>query len=252
MKRILIAGVFALTVGGPAIAADLPEPAPPPPPRAPATYVPVVPTVYNWSGVYIGINGGYGFGTSNWTDAHNQSGVNTTGDFSTSGFLAGGTVGGNYQWGQFVLGVEGDFDWSNLKGSSGSGFCIFFPGAPSCQTASNWLGTARGRVGYAFDRILVFATGGGAFGNVQSGLSNLPLQSTTEYGWTAGAGVEAALTQNITVKIEYLYVSLMNGTCNVAGSCGTDVVGPPAVVANDSVKFTESLVRAGINYKFSF
>jgi outer membrane immunogenic protein len=243
MKRILIAGACALAVGGQAIAADLPLPGPPP-----ATYVPA--PFYNWGGLYLGINGGYGFGDSNWNDPNNPNGV--TGNFKTSGFLGGGTLGANFQFAQFVVGVEGDFDGSNLKGSSSSVFCTSFAGSPSCQTESNWLGTARGRVGYAVDRILLFATGGAAFGNVQSSLSNLPLHNTTEYGWTAGAGVEAALARNITVKIEYLYVSLNNGTCSGAASCGTDVAGPPTIVATDSVKFTESLVRAGINYKFSF
>ncbi len=117
----------------------------PPPPRAPATYVPAPVPGFTWSGIYIGVNGGYAFGTSSFSDPV----LGSTGNFDTSGFLAGGTIGGNYQWGQFVLGVEGDWDWSNLNGTTYSG-C---PGG--CETKSDWLGTARARVGYAFDRVLV-------------------------------------------------------------------------------------------------
>ncbi len=232
MKRILIAGAFALAAGGQALAADLPQPGPPPP-RAPSTYVPVTAPGYNWSGFYLGINGGYGFGQSNWT----PTGFTPTGTFSTSGFLAGGTLGANYQMGAFVLGIEGDGDWTNLSGS------ITCTGSVTCQTSSNWLATARGRIGYAFDRILLYGTGGGAAGNIKAYNSfTSGTDSNTEYGWTAGAGIEFAFAQNWTAKVEYLYVDLANGACNA--SC-------PGF-APVAVSFTESLVRAGINYKFSF
>ena len=112
MKRILMAAALALAAGGQALAADLPQPAPPPP-RAPATYVPVPVPVFSWTGIYVGINGGYGFGDSNWSAR-----VAPTGNFSTNGLLAGGTLGGNYQWGQFVLGIEGDGDWQNLNATT--------------------------------------------------------------------------------------------------------------------------------------
>ena len=233
MKRILIAGAFALAAGGQALAADLPQPGPPPP-RAPSTYVPVTAPGYNWSGFYLGINGGYGFGDSNWTPC---CGIPPTGNFSTSGFLAGGTLGANYQMGAFVLGIEGDGDWTNLSGS------ITCSGGYTCQTSSNWLATARGRIGYAFDRILLYGTGGGAAGNIKANNSYTGgTDSNTEYGWTAGAGIEFAFAQNWTAKVEYLYVDLANGSCNA--SCPT--------YAPVAVSFTESLVRAGINYKFSF
>src|SRR5208282_4988529 len=104
MKRILLAGAFALAAGGQALAADLPQPGPPPP-RAPATYVPVPAPAFSWSGIYVGINGGYAFGTGDFSSGASVSGVN--------GFLAGGTIGANYQWGRFVLGIEGDGDWTS-------------------------------------------------------------------------------------------------------------------------------------------
>jgi len=230
MKRILIAGALALAAGGQALAADLPQPGPPPP-RAPATYVPVPAPVFTWSGIYIGVNGGYAFGTSNWTDPV----LGSTGNFNPSGYLFGGTVGGNYQWGQFVLGIEADGDWTNVDATT------FSNCGGGCETKSDWLATVRGRAGYAFDRFLVYGTGGAAFGNLQAGAGFAPFSSTTQIGWTAGAGVEFAFTPNLTAKVEYLYVDLGNQSCAVANCLGT---------ANQTVTLTENVVRAGINYKF--
>src|SRR6202050_100267 len=211
MKRILWAGAFAFVAGGAALAADLP---PPVAPRAPATYVPTTVPVYNWSGIYIGANGGYGFGTSNWTDsvAAAAGGAGTAGGVHTKGFLAGGTVGGNFQWGAAVLGIEGDWDWSNLNGTSGVPVNCF-PGG--CETKADWLATVRGRAGWAIDRVLLYGTGGAAFAPVQAGFNGGPFQSTTQVGWTAGAGLEFAFAPNWTAKAEYLYADLGSVTCNV-------------------------------------
>jgi outer membrane immunogenic protein len=232
MKRILWAGAFALVAGGQVLAADLP---PPVAPRAPATYVPTTVPVYNWSGIYIGANGGYAFGTSSWNNA--AAGL-TTGNFNTNGFLAGGTVGANYQWGAAVLGVEGDWDWSNLNGTSNIAGC-----APGCETKANWLSTVRGRAGWAIDRVLLYGTGGAAFAPVQAGFSGGPFQSTTQVGWTAGGGLEFAFAPNWTAKAEYLYADLGSFTCN------TNCFAGPATPL--TVKLTENIVRAGINFKFN-
>jgi outer membrane immunogenic protein len=238
MKRILWAGAFALAIGGQALAADLPPP--PPAPRAPATYVPVAAPVYNWSGIYIGINGGYGFGTSAWSDP--TAGI-ATGNFNTNGWLGGGTIGGNYQfWGGAVVGLEGDFDWTNLNGTfSTPGPCTAAAGSTGCETKTDWLSTVRGRAGWAFDRVLVYGTGGAAFAPVQAGFNGGPagFQSSTEFGWTGGAGIEFAFAPNWTAKAEYLYIDLGNSTCT------TDCFG------NTSVKFTENIIRAGVNFKFN-
>jgi outer membrane immunogenic protein len=233
MKRILIAGLFALAAGGQAFAADLPMPAPVPPPA----YVPVVP-FYNWTGFYIGINGGGALGSSNWSDPIDGS----SGNFSPSGFLIGGTVGANYQIGSFVLGVEGDGDWTNLDGTTTNAGCA----GVGCETRSNWLATVRGRAGWAWDRVLFYGTGGAAFANVQAGAGALPFGSSTQTGWTAGAGVEYAFTPNWTAKVEYLFVDLANASCGV-GNCGGGLPGPGV---NTAVSLNENIIRGGINFKF--
>jgi outer membrane immunogenic protein len=228
MKRIVAAAVLSIVTGGVALAADLPQPAPPPPPQAPAAYVPAVAPVYNWGGIYIGLNGGYAFGTSDWT-----GGATNSGDFTTSGPVVGGTLGANFQTDAFVFGVETDLDYAPVTGNGPSGFCV------NCKTQSTWLGTTRARAGFAADRVLFYGTAGAAYGNVEASAFNTT-NSSTEIGWTAGAGVEAAFADNWTARVEYLFVDLSHGSCTTA--CGS----PPT----QSVSFEESLVRAGIDFKF--
>jgi outer membrane immunogenic protein len=236
MKRVLlIAGALALFAGSQALAADLPQPAPIP--KAPATYLP---PVFSWTGFYLGINGGYGFGQSSWNDGFDLP----TGNFNTSGFLVGGTIGGNYQIGSFVIGVEGDGDWNDARGTTFNGGCFFF----GCTTQSDWLATIRGRAGFAWDRVLFYGTGGVAFCDIRATSGSLPFTSGTQTGWTAGAGIEWAFAPNWTGKVEYLFVDLGNFTCP-AVSCGG---GTLAVPLADTVKFNENIIRAGINYKFGW
>jgi hypothetical protein len=146
MKRMFLALVSLAALTGTAAAADLP------PRMAPQPYykAPVAVPVYNWTGFYIGINGGGGFGSSTW---------DRTGSFHTSGGLVGGTVGYNYQFGQGVVGLEGDIDWANINGTTNTA-CPF-----GCKTSDHWLSTVRGRLGYAADRFMPFVTGGAAFGD---------------------------------------------------------------------------------------
>jgi outer membrane immunogenic protein len=228
MKRIVVAGIITLAAAGVALAADLPQA--PPPPQAPAAYVPVVAPVYNWGGIYVGINGGYGFGSSDWT-----GGAVNSGSFDISGFVIGGTLGFNYQMSAFVFGLETDLDYAPISGDGPSAFCV------NCTTSSTWLGTTRARAGFAADRVLFYGTAGAAYGNVQASAFNTT-DSSTEVGWTAGAGVEAAFTDNWTARIEYLFVDLSHGSCTSA--CGA----PPT----QSVSFDESLIRGGVDYKFNF
>jgi outer membrane immunogenic protein len=225
MKRLISAGVVALatvTMMGAASAADIAR-RQAMPTKAPAYYAP-----YNWTGFYIGINGGGAWGNSDWDAATGSSGRDT------SGGLVGGTIGYNYQVGQAVFGIEGDIDWTRIRGSSSA-----VPCTTSCETSNSWLGTVRGRIGYAFDRFMPYITGGVAFGDVKANPAGFPDSSDTNVGWTLGGGLEAAIAGPWTAKVEYLYVDLGDVNCP-AGSC--------AVATN--VDFRANIVRAGLNYRF--
>jgi outer membrane immunogenic protein len=171
---------------------------------------------------------------------------NSSGSFGTSGFAFGGTVGANYQAGSLVFGVEADGDWANASGFgtfTATSLC-----AAGCLTKNTWFSTARGRVGYAFDRYLVYATAGPAFGDIRANFSNGAISRSTEAGWTVGAGIEVALGRNWSAKAEYLFVDLADGSCTTA--CTIANPNGPALVPNVAVKFDESIVRAGVGYKF--
>ncbi|HZC57463.1 MAG TPA: outer membrane protein [Xanthobacteraceae bacterium] len=243
MKRLIITALLSIAAAGHALAADLPRS---PPPRAAVVYVA---PVYNWAGIYVGVNGGYGWGSAKWNagPAGGAGGFpalsNTLNDH---GGFAGGTLGVNFQSGAFVYGAEGDFDWSGVNTGSTALICQT---TGTCQTGSNWLGTFRARAGFAADRVLFYGTGGGAVGNIQTTFNGVQT-STTQFGWTVGAGVEAAFAENWTAKVEYLYVDLgtLNGNCGTA-TCTTITGGP---VVPFSINLTESLIRAGVNYKFNW
>ncbi len=132
----LCAGLLATAVAAPAFAADLPMP----------FKAPLFAPQFNWSGFYAGINGGYGWGKTSWTD---PVGGTTTGDFNMSGALAGGTAGYNRQIEKIVVGAEGDVDASWIKGTAVTN---------CCQTQNDWFATARARLGFAMDRWMPFVT----------------------------------------------------------------------------------------------
>ncbi len=159
---------------------------------------------YNWSGFYVGANGGGGWGHSWWQGAATGVGL--------SGGQAGGTAGYNWQYGNAVIGLEGDLDWSNLSGTSNATLC------PGCSTSDSWLSTVRGRAGYAFGGIMPYLTGGLAVGDIRASAPGFAGDSTTNAGWTAGAGLEVALPGNWSAKAEYLHVNLGHFNCGTA--CG--------------------------------
>jgi outer membrane immunogenic protein len=217
MNRVVMGcvGLLALA-GGSAAAADLPPYYQPGPAYNP---------IYTWTGFYLGINGGGGWGRSQW------DGVDT---FDVSGGLIGGTIGYNWQFAGAVIGAEGDIDWSGIKGTT-TVLC-----APGCETRNKWLATARGRVGYAFDRFLPYFTGGLALGDINATRPGFPGGSITNAGWTVGAGLEVGLVSNVSLKAEYLYVDL--GTFNCELNC--------ALAPGGNVSFTTSIFRAGANVRF--
>jgi outer membrane immunogenic protein len=226
MKRLLLAGVGVAIAMTAALGADAPPRRQLPLPRT-VSYVPF----FTWNGAYVGINAGYGFGSSQWTDTVTQISTNK---FGTSGGVVGGTLGYNLQLSSVVVGLEGDIDWSGIKGSTTVN-CI-----TTCETRNTWLGTARGRIGYAFERFLPYFTAGAAFGEVKGSVAGFGSFAQTKVGWTAGAGLEYAFTDNWTTKLEYLYVDLGKANCNAACSGGDPF----------DVTFKTSIVRGGVNYKF--
>jgi outer membrane immunogenic protein len=216
MKRLVLASVAVATLMGAANAADMPRR------TAMPTKAVQYNAPYNWTGAYIGINGGGGWGRTNF------SAPAPSGDFNTSGGLIGGTIGYNYQVNQAVFGLEGDLDWSNIRGSSACGVGL------NCETRNNWLGTARGRIGYAFDRFMPYVTGGLAVGGVKNSISGAGDSTNTKAGYALGGGLEAALTGPWTAKVEYLYVDLGRNSAPL----GSDA------------SFKANTVRAGLNYRF--
>ncbi|HEX2539357.1 MAG TPA: porin family protein, partial [Pseudolabrys sp.] len=121
------------------------------------------PVPFTWSGFYVGLNGGYGWGRSNWRDPATDP---TLRGFGLSGGVVGGQLGYNWQTGPFVLGLESDLDWTNLSGSRSDGGVCTTNGGGECRTRQSWLGTTRGRLGYAFGSWLPYVTGGAAYGDI--------------------------------------------------------------------------------------
>jgi len=254
MKTLVAIAALAV-LATPVFAADMALKAPPPVP------------LFSWTGFYVGGQAGYAFGTDRSYDLLAANGTGTLGpptsalpgSFSASGPLGGGEIGANYQTGNVVLGIEADIDWSRIQGSY-----IDDPSSPpggqSTVTATvDWFGTVRGRLGIAQNRWLAFATGGFAYGGARVGISNYT-GTTSPYltdhqtllGWTAGGGVEYALTNNWTAKAEYLFVDLGGKTftfSDPANTCGCAI--PPSFVVAQSKGAAEfSVLRLGLNYKF--
>ena len=222
----LIGLVTILAISAGAQAADLnatPAPA--------APYAAAVP--FTWSGWYVGVNGGYGWGRSNWSDPAIDPDVRR---FGLSGGLAGGQVGYNWQTGPFVLGLESDLDWTNLSGGKSDGGVCATDGGGQCRTSQSWLGTTRGRVGYAFGSWLPYLTGGAAYGDIRLSQPG-STDATTRFGWTAGAGVEYSISRRWSAKLEFLHLDL--GTAAFMGAASNTTI---------SAHAKDDIVRAGINY----
>jgi len=189
---------------------------------------------FSWTGFYAGINGGYAWGQSSWSDPAVGA---SSGNFNTSGGLIGGQLGYNWQTGALVLGIETDADWMSVKGSTAGVGGVCADGGGQCQTQQSWVGTTRARVGYAFDRWLPYVTGGVAYGNIQA-VQPTGTTTNTNVGWAAGGGLEYGIDRNWSAKFEYLHIDL--GTAAFMGAAsGTSTLAVPV---------TNELVRVGINY----
>ncbi|MCE4224238.1 porin family protein [Methylobacterium sp. C25] len=223
-------------------AADLPKRAAPPP------LLPI-PPAFTWTGFYAGVNAGYGFtsGPSSFTDPTYGT---VTRSGSRDGFVGGGQLGYNYQFtpgSGFVVGFETDIQGTSLsRGSATIGTTPYYNVSPSLD----YLGTVRGRLGYAFDRWLVYGTGGLAYGggSLPSSASAYPytLPDTSRIGYAVGGGVEYALTDHISVKLEGLYVDLGKGRTGMTYYDATT----PAYYGTGRSDSGFGLARAGLNYRF--
>ena len=287
MKKLATCVVtVAALIGTPVLAADLGKPvykAPPPPPPGP---------VYSWTGFYVGGNAGYGWATADhdWTmTLLNNVALPATVVGSDShrfgGALGGLQAGYNWQVSNFLLGVEMDIQISGQQGDQTFlGTIVFASGLPNTTSTTSytdklpWFGTLRARAGLlATDRWLLYATGGLAYGRVEiDGVSSIPGSSsttrasvppagfnasTTKAGWTVGGGVEGAITNNWTWKVEYLYMDLgsisgsytfpVNGSVS---SCTSTPAGCFIVIPGSggtfSSRVTDNIVRLGVNYRF--
>lgn len=218
----MLAVAFGLGLAPAAMAADMPVKAP----------VMVKPIPYNWTGFYVGADIGGGWGK------HDRSVVppGFTNSYNSSGVIGGIHAGYNWQIQSIVLGLETDINWTSIKGDDGGA------GGTIDETKAKWLGSTVARAGFAWDRFLVFAAGGWAYGSLDHTNFGPPVQSfsSTRSGWTVGGGAEFAINANWIARVQYRYYDL--GTFqNLAPTNG---------VLPYEVKNKLSTVTAGISYKF--
>jgi outer membrane immunogenic protein len=248
LRRALCA--VALTsslVGMPVVAMSADMSAPPPLYKAPPAYVA---PAFSWTGFYIGANLGAGWNHGNLNDSF---GLFSGGANNNATFLGGGQVGANYQIQNFVLGVEGDFDWFANNNNSGNGTTIDGSTAISGSNNGRWLTTLTGRLGIAVDRMLFYGKGGSAWvGSNNLTLVDVPTgaavsfsNNNTNTGWVAGGGVEWAFAPNWTAKVEYDYVGLNNYSLTVPA--GFTLAGDVFSTSNRNVQ----MLTVGINYLFN-
>lgn len=234
MRSLLVlAGLAGAMVSGSAMAADIARPVYKAPPAG------ALPVAYDWTGFYVGGHVGYGWAKKDWQDSFGLFNLST----DPNGLLGGGQVGFNYQIGQFVLGAEGDFSWSGIKGGT-TLLGVVPPLGASFNTNVNWTSTVTGRLGIAFDRWLVYAKGGVAWANDKFS-TNAYTPGTievtdTRIGWTAGAGVEYAFAPAWSAKLEYNYMDFGDKAVSFTPATST------------TVDQQIHAVKLGINYKFGF
>lgn len=265
MKSITLAAAVAVGIiaGAPAHAADLKR-------AGPVTAAPVL-LDYSWAGLYFGAQGGW---TNSYDDAK-ITGDNAIGNIvvqtglvpgaqktRADGFNVGGHIGANFQTGQFVYGIEADLSYVDSDGSQTHGVTAAPLGIPvgistTSTSALNWLGTVRGRVGIAYDRVLVFATGGLAVGEVEhtttvSLSAPAPFGATASastddvrWGWALGGGAEYALNSIWRLRADYLMVDLGK----TEHTFGATVAGAPVTFRSEQ-EHVHHLVRAGISARW--
>jgi outer membrane immunogenic protein len=254
LRRILLASVGAAALAGSALAAE-------PPPAPPPVFVPPPPP-FTWAGPYVGGHVGYAFGhyTGNVFDAFGDI---TNFNVGYDGFIGGGHIGWNFDVNRFginldhwIIGLEGDVDGTaaNRNVTRFVNASNFFPGFFPLVNASSSIGvqaSVRGRIGYGWDRFLLFATGGVAFANFNVDIST-PFggggTSTTRTGWTVGGGVEYGVSNNWLIRAEYRYAQFGTTTLNATNAFAFP--GAVLVGAQLNRKVYENRVLLGISYLF--
>jgi outer membrane immunogenic protein len=240
MKKLLRGTIGLIALAAPAFAADLPQrPAPAP---APAV---VVPYLYDWTGFYVGANGGYGSNRSCWGNfVVNGVTFNTEGCTSKWGGLAGGQGGYRFQAGSVVFGAEVQGDWASLRASQLS---LAFPGSTDYSKVTS-VGLLTGQIGYAWNAALLYLKGGGAwatnnFSVVNAAGVGILGASSNRVGGAIGVGFEYGFTPNWSVGLEYDY--LFMGNANNSFSCNAQCAAAANTISQNIEMFT---VR--VNYKF--
>jgi outer membrane immunogenic protein len=238
MKKLLLGCAFvtALVTFDSAFAADLARPTAAPVYKAPA----MVPQAFSWTGLYLGLEGGYGWGRENYDD--NTVLAPTPVSHQPHGGIFGGVLGYRYQTGQFVFGVEGSAAWAGINDTVASGFFTENLKARSIYTAT-------GQVGWAFNQALLYAKGGWAgasVNNLLTGGGGTATNSQDANGWTVGAGLDYAVWQNVVLGIEYDHIDLGYGGYSAPFSTG----GLPWIVTSPS-HFTIDQVVGRLTYKFN-
>jgi len=244
-------------------AADVPA-SPSPPLYRPT---PVL-TIAEWTGLYFGINAGYGwardtstiaftgtnlggFTTQFGLGATELSGAQVSGAANLRGGIAGGQIGFNWQSGAIVFGGEVDAQWSGQRNTFAVNCNLACTASESARIKS--ITTARARIGYAFDAVMAYVTGGAAFVSAVDNLTmtiggvtaSFPALSTTVLGWTAGVGVEVNLWSHWSAKVEYLYI----GANTLSASAGIPTI-LGSGTASEAGGYRDSIVRVGVNYRF--
>lgn len=275
IRSLLLSGAASLALATGSMAADLPNI------KGPPVYAPPPPPVFSWTGFYVGGNAGLSVGQFTQNHYSDYGRYFLHGETArASGFSGGGQIGFNYQFeNNVVVGLEADFQGSTLEGNYPNTFNAYaynYYYSPSDrgngageselqqQSHLDWWGTARGRLGYAFGNVLPYVTGGFAYGQIGTNstysaegygyydgteiysynYTKYKSYSGTVPGWTVGAGVEYAITHNLTAKVEYLYTDL----ADLNHSCGDGCDG----YYTKSTQLSFHTVRAGLNWKFDW
>jgi outer membrane immunogenic protein len=244
MKKFLLGtiGLIALGMAAPASAADLvarPYTKAPPP---------MVAAIYDWSGFYIGANGGWGSSHKCW-DAFDAAGVflGSEGCHDATGGTVGGQIGYRWQTAGWVFGVEGQGNWADFKGSNAS---LFFGPGFTNRSRIDAFGLLTGQVGYAWNNVLLYVKGGAAVTNDRHDILDAPtgilLASTgdqTRWGGTVGVGVEFGFAPNWSAGVEYDHLFMGTKTVNFTDPAGL-------LFATDRIKQDVDLVTVRVNYRF--